>query len=198
MSGRSFASKSSSTKRRSAAPKPRALPPIAIIVSRYNRAVTDALLAGAVETYVKAGGEAADLLIIDAAGSFELVALASTSLRSERVAGVVALGCIIKGETSHDIVLGTAVTQALADLAAWTCSPVGLGVLTVDSAAQAEARAGLGRKPLGNKGCEAMLAVLHTLSQLARLSGESTPALEAIAASLRPPDKTTSKSRGRA
>src|SRR5204863_331842 len=82
---------------------------------------------------------------------------------SGRFAGVVALGCIIKGQTSHDVHLAQAVTSGLMDIVLRTGVPVGLGVLTVDTPAQARARAG-GQK--GNKGAEAMAAVLDAIAEI--------------------------------
>ncbi len=147
------------------------LPPIGIVVSRYNWTITQALLAGAVEAYVEAGGDPDNLSLVFAPGAFEVVTLSSLMLKSGHVAGVVALGCIIKGETIHDQVLGNAVTTALADLSSWTASPVGLGVLTVNTIAQARARAGFGSGAgVSNKGHEAMRSVLVVLQQMHILS----------------------------
>ncbi|MBL0869386.1 MAG: 6,7-dimethyl-8-ribityllumazine synthase [Phycisphaerales bacterium] len=143
------------------------LPPIGIVVSRYNWTITQALLNGAVEAYFDAGGDPDNLSLVFAPGAFEVVTLSSLMLKGGGVAGVVALGCIIKGETIHDQVLGNAVTTALADLSSWTACPVGLGVLTVNSVAQARARAGFGSGPgVSNKGAEAMRSVLVVLQQM--------------------------------
>lgn len=159
------------------------VPPVAIVVSRYNATVTDALLSGAVRAYERAGGEVRDLYVIEAAGSFELVALAHAAARTRRFEGVLALGCIIKGETRHDEFLAHAVTQGLANITLTTDVPVGLGVLTVNNQQQALARAGLGgaakrrrragdgagSAALGNKGEEAMLALLRTAQDVIAL-----------------------------
>ncbi len=136
------------------------LPPIAIVVSRYNRSVTDRLLAGAIAAYVELGGRERDLKVVDAAGAFEIPFLVSAALGSGGFLGAVAIGCIIKGETSHDEVLGHAVTGTLASISA-SMGPVGLAVLTVNTTEQAKARAG---GTLGNKGGEAMTAVLQSLA----------------------------------
>jgi len=142
-------------------------PPIAVAVSRYNASVTQRLLDGAVRAYSRSGGRVPDLHIAEAPGAFELVALCANAARTGHFAGVVALGCIIKGETRHDQVLADAVTSGLANIALITGVPIGLGVLTVDTPAQAAARAG-GR--LGNKGEEAMDAVLASIAEIALLS----------------------------
>lgn len=149
------------------------LPRIAVVVSRYNATVTDRLLEGAVREHRVAGGggggglEAEGLYIAEAAGAFELVAIASAAAQSGAFAGVLALGCIIKGETRHDEFLGHAVTQGLANISLMTGVPVGLGVLTVNTPKQALERAG-GKQ--GNKGAEAMGALLQTIGEVAILS----------------------------
>jgi 6,7-dimethyl-8-ribityllumazine synthase len=143
------------------AKSPRALPPkVAIVVSRYNASITDPLEAGARREYTKRGGKSSDLLILDAPGSFELTAIAHAAAKSGRVSGVVALGCIIKGETSHDRYLADAVANGLTNITLFTGVPTAFGVLTVDTPQQAQDRAG-GSK--GNKGGEAMSALLDTI-----------------------------------
>ncbi len=142
------------------------LPPIAIVVARYNAGITDRLLAGAFDAYRHFGGLDADLTIVEAAGAFEILALAAAATRYREVepqfAGVLALGCIIKGETKHDEFLGHAVTDGLARLSmAEEAKPIGLGVLTVENLQQAQDRAG-GKH--GNKGSEAMIALLQTIA----------------------------------
>lgn len=150
------------------------LPPVAVVVSRYNASITDRLLQGAVEAYGAAGGRQRDLTLVEAAGAFELGVLVAAAARTERFAAVVALGCIIKGETRHDRYLAQALTSGLMDLSIVSGVPVGLGVLTVESVGQAKERAGGkgGDKPGSNKGAEAMRAALHAAAQIATLRGE--------------------------
>lgn len=156
-----------------AVPSNRALPRVAIVVSLYTRTITDALLVGARTEYASRGGQPANLAIFQAPGSFELVPLALAAATTEGFAAVVALGCIVKGETSHDRVLGDAVTQGLVAVTLQTGVPVGLGVLTVDTPAQAEARAG---GTHGNKGQEAMAAALDAVMQIEAIrSARSAP-----------------------
>lgn len=144
---------------------------IAVVVSRYNRAITDALLAGATESFsARLSPDKHTLFIIPAPGSFEIPALAAAAVESGADA-VVCLGCIIKGETSHDLHLASAVTSALCDLSIALPIPLGLGVLTVDTIEQAEARAG---GNLGNKGAEAMDAALDTLAAMMSLEEQVT------------------------
>lgn len=132
-------------------------------MSRYNASITDGLLSGAVRAYQLAGGNAPDLYIIEAPGAFELVALSSAAAESRKFRGVLAIGCIIKGETRHDEFLGHAVTQGLVNISLITGVPVGLAVLTVNTTKQAADRAG---GLLGNKGAEAMDALLQTAAEI--------------------------------
>ncbi|MBL8762609.1 MAG: 6,7-dimethyl-8-ribityllumazine synthase [Phycisphaerae bacterium] len=135
-------------------------PRVLVAVSRYNASVTDALLEGAVEAYTDRVGRSGELEIVGVPGAFELTAAARAGAVCGRFDGVAALGCIIKGETSHDEYIAHAVAQGLTAITVSTGMPIGLGVLTVNIAAQARARAG-GKK--GNKGREAMEALLDTI-----------------------------------
>ena len=150
-----------------AMPETRSVPRLAIVVSRFNRSITEALERGAVEAYAARGGRRDDLAIIDAPGAYELPVIAQGVAESGMVRGVVALGCVIRGETSHDQHINAAVAQGLMHVATSTGVPVGFGVLTCDNADQARARAG-GVK--GNKGADALNAVLDTIAALDAVS----------------------------
>lgn len=140
-----------------------AIPPIAIVVSAYTRAVTGAMESGARDAYLARGGDAAHLGVFEVPGAFELVAAAAHAVRAEVWKGVVCLGCVIRGETTHDEHLARAVTHELASMSARSGTPIGYGVVTTLDLDQALARAG-GDK--GNKGADAMHAVLDTLGAL--------------------------------
>ena len=100
-----------------------------------------------------------------APGAFELPVLAA-SLLHEGFDGVAVLGCIIKGETIHDEVIAHAIAQGCTQLAITTHKPVGFGVITANTLAQAEARSA--DNP-NNKGYEAMVAVTGVLSTMGSL-----------------------------
>ncbi|MCA3004702.1 MAG: 6,7-dimethyl-8-ribityllumazine synthase [Planctomycetaceae bacterium] len=177
-----------------AAPGPDA-PRVAVVVSRYNATVTDRLLAGALGELSRAGVPERHVEVFDAAGSFEVPQIVGAALSSGRFECAVALGCIIKGETKHDEFLGASVTDRLLEISLATGCAVGLGVLTVNSNAQAVARAG---GKLGNKGAEAASAALLTHAEMVRAMGQRTlgmTAAEAVAADGRAarPDKLARK-----
>jgi len=135
-------------------------PPIAVVVSKYNATVTDRLLDGARRAYLDAGGSDATLGVIEAPGTFELAHLAAVVVRQGAWRGVVCLGCVVKGETKHDIYLASAVSHSLAELAVRSGTPIGFGVITAETPEQAAARAGGDH---GNKGAEAMQAVIESI-----------------------------------
>ena len=151
-----------------------AVPPIAVVVSRYNRPITDALLAGALAEHERRGGVADELAVISAPGSFELAALAGAAVRTGRYAGVCCLGCVIKGETPHDGHIARAIANALATLGATTGVPVAFGVLTCETEQQARDRAG---GTLGNKCAEAMAALIEAVAGVRSLVEVRGPGL---------------------
>lgn len=146
-------------------------PRVAVVTSRYNASITDALREGAVGAYVRAGGRRSDLEHVFAPGAFELPVLSMAAAESGLFSGVLALGCLIRGETSHDRYIAEAVAHGLVGVSLATGIPVAFGVLTVDTPEQARDRAG-GRR--GNKGAEAMSALLETMDAIAAL-GEGAP-----------------------
>jgi 6,7-dimethyl-8-ribityllumazine synthase len=131
---------------------------VAIAASRFNRLVTEQLVAGAVEALRRHGVAEADVDLAWAPGSFELPLVAARLAASGRYAGVVAIGAVVRGETPHfDHVAGQA-ASGLAAVARGASVPVAFGVLTTDTMEQALDRAG---GKAGNKGAEAALAVLE-------------------------------------
>ncbi len=138
------------------------MPAVAIIVSRYNESITNRLLGGAVDVLRACIPEVRDRVeVVDAPGAYELPFLAHAAASSGRFDGVLALGCIIKGQTIHDRVIAEAIAHGMIQVSLMTAVPCAFGVLTVNTPAQALARAG-GR--LGNKGAEAMEALLMTIA----------------------------------
>lgn len=133
---------------------------IGIVVSRFNELITERLLAGARACLLDHGVAESDVEVVWVPGAWELPLAAQRLIRSRQCAAVVALGCVIRGDTPHfEFVAGAAAT-GLASVATTHDVPVGFGVLTTDTMDQALDRAG-GKG--GNKGWEAGLAVLEML-----------------------------------
>lgn len=156
--------------KRPSRPRVTASPSVAVIVSRYNHSVTAALLQGAMDEFARRGHPPAKLETFEAPGAFELPTLAAGAAASKRFDAIVALGCVIKGETSHDRYIAHAIADGITRVSLDYRLPVAFGVLTTDTPKQARDRAG-GKH--GNKGAEAMAAALDTLSVLRSITAAS-------------------------
>jgi 6,7-dimethyl-8-ribityllumazine synthase len=136
---------------------------VAIVVSRFNRLVTEPLLAGAREALARHGVAAADVDVAWVPGSFELPLAAQRLAQTGRYAGVVALGAVVRGATAHFEHVAAQAAAGLAAVARDTGVPVAFGVLTTDTMEQALDRAG---GKAGNKGAEAALTILEMAALL--------------------------------
>lgn len=130
---------------------------IALVVSRFNEPITGPMEEAARRTLIAAGVAEAAIATHYVPGAWELPLCVAWLLRQGEVDGVVALGCVIRGETPHFEYVSLGATTGLEALAREYGIPVGFGLLTTDTADQARARSG-GAK--GNKGEEAAIAVL--------------------------------------
>ena len=126
--------------------------------TRWNAAVVDKLLAGALETLERAG---ATHELFRVPGSFELPQIARRVARTGRFDAIVPLGCVIRGDTPHFEYVARAATDGLARLSLEQDVPVVFGVLTCDTVAQALDRAGGAE---GNKGADAATAALELVA----------------------------------
>ncbi len=145
---------------------------ILIVESDYYGEIADTLMAGA-RRALDAAGASCDVVTVP--GALEIpqaIALALDAVRGRNAYhGVVALGCVIRGETSHyDIVAGES-ARALMDIALARAMPIGNGILTVDTAAQAMVRAALDK---GDKGGTAATAALALIGLKRRLAAPKT------------------------
>ncbi len=128
----------------------------AVVVARFNSAITEKLLEGAEEALTKAGAAHRDVFRVP--GAFELPLAAKMLANTHRYHGVIALGAVIRGGTPHfDYVAGEA-ARGLQDAALGTGVPVAFGVLTTDTVEQAESRAGGAD---GNKGFDAAMTAIE-------------------------------------
>jgi len=141
---------------------------LGLAVSRYHEPITDALYDGAVRHHEEAGGRADDLVVVRSPGAFELVAICRALAHQGDFNALLALGCVITGETAHDQYIAHAVAQGLTAITVQTGVPIAFGVLTCETIEQARQRAG-GDK--GNKGAEAMAAAIETANALRALHG---------------------------
>jgi 6,7-dimethyl-8-ribityllumazine synthase len=142
---------------------------IAIVVARFNALVTESLLAGCRDAFVRHGVPADRLDVAWVPGSFEVPLVARTLAEGGTYRAVVCLGCVIRGETGHyDHVAGQAAAGVLqASLA--TGVPVVFGILTTETVEQALNRAGLKG---GNKGAEAAVTAIEMVNLLAQIRAQ--------------------------
>lgn len=143
---------------------------IAVVVSRYNDAVTHRLLAGAVATLSAAGLAPDRLTVAWVPGAFELPLAADRLAATGRFAAVICLGAIIRGETTHDRHIASAVAHGIEEASRARGVPILFGVLTCNDLDQAFARAGA-PGGVGNKGSETAAAAVAMVALLGRING---------------------------
>ena len=141
----------------------------ALIVSRFNDAITSKLRDGARSALREAGARDEHVSVYMVPGAFELPQAARCLAESGRFDAIVCLGCVIRGETPHFEYISTAVAHGLMAAAGETGVPIAFGVLTTDSWEQAEVRAGDGRD---NKGFEAAAAALDMAALFKSVRGD--------------------------
>jgi 6,7-dimethyl-8-ribityllumazine synthase len=140
------------------------------VVSRFNETITQRLLEGALDALVRHGVTFDDVDVFWVPGAWELPAAARRVAASERYDALVALGAVIRGDTPHfDYVAGEA-SRGLSLASADYDVPIAFGVLTCDTMAQAEARAG---GEHGNKGWDAALAALEMADLFDQVDGSA-------------------------
>ena len=131
---------------------------MAIVVSRFHENITSKLLAGAREALRRGGIVDSNVEVTWVPGAFELPVVAEAAATTERFDAIVALGCVIRGETPHFEYVAGEAARGLGNVALAHRIAVGFGVLTTDNEAQALARV--------SKGAEAVQAALETAAAL--------------------------------
>jgi len=139
---------------------------VAIVAARFNDFIVTSLLKGATAGWEARGGAAGDLTVVRVPGAFELPLAAKKLGASGRYDAVVALGCVIRGDTPHFEYVAGECARGLQQASLETGVPIAFGVLTVETVDQALERAALNA---GNKGGEAMDTALAMAALLKRL-----------------------------
>ncbi|HYR87316.1 MAG TPA: 6,7-dimethyl-8-ribityllumazine synthase [Terriglobia bacterium] len=133
---------------------------VAIVASEFNSVIVDRLIAGA-----RRALKDHESTLIRVPGAFELPLAAKRAALSKKYDAVVALGCVLRGETPHFEYISSAATNGLGQVALETGIPIGFGVLTVDKVEQAMERSG----DSGNKGFEAATTALEMINALGKI-----------------------------
>ena len=141
---------------------------VAVVAARFNDHIVGRLLDGAVTAFEQTGTPRAALTIVRVPGAFELPLAVRRLAESGEYDGVVALGCVIRGETPHFEHVSRVAADGLARVSLDNGVPVGFGVLTTNTPEQAVARSG---GDIGNSGFDAAVAAIEMVSLLRVLDG---------------------------
>jgi 6,7-dimethyl-8-ribityllumazine synthase len=133
----------------------------AVVVARWNAVITERLLEGALDAFLRSGANQSDIEVVRVPGAWEVPAAARTLANLGKVDAIVALGCLIRGETAHYEAIYNEVARGIGQSQQETGIPHGFGVLTCETLEQALNRAGI---KAGNKGFEAAIAVIEMVS----------------------------------
>ncbi|MAV64253.1 MAG: 6,7-dimethyl-8-ribityllumazine synthase [Candidatus Marinimicrobia bacterium] len=131
---------------------------LSIVVSEFNNMITDSLKDSAIGYFIDNGGDRSKVNIHSVPGAFEIPGVVSKLIKNNKADIVVALGCIIKGETPHFDYIATETSRALMRMIVDSDIPIGFGVLTTNDMQQAIDRS---KSDDTNKGREAMHAAFE-------------------------------------
>ena len=147
-----------------------------VVTSRYNNSITESLERAALDVLKSAGASEKQLDVLSVPGAFELPLAAKKLAEAGAVNAIIAIGCVLRGETSHYDYICSEVARGIQLAQMDTGVPVIFCVLTCDTMEQAVERAGPGS---GNKGYEAGLAALEMGSLVRKLCGSAPRAVKA-------------------
>ncbi|MGI6155289.1 MAG: 6,7-dimethyl-8-ribityllumazine synthase [Enterococcus sp.] len=134
---------------------------VGIIVSRFNEFITSKLLSGAIDTLVRHGVKEENIDIFWVPGAYEIPFITKKAAESQKYDGLITLGALIRGATTHYELISNEVAKGVAQIGLTTGVPVMFGVITTETIEQAIERAGT---KAGNKGSEAAQGLLEMIS----------------------------------
>ena len=141
---------------------------VAIVAARFNDFIVASLIKGASAAWSTHGGAPQDLMVVRVPGAFELPVVARKLAAGGQCDAVVALGCVIRGDTIHFEIVSQLSAQGLLDLSVARALPIGNGIVTVNTLTQALARARLEEQDKGGDAARAALAMVQLKRRLAR------------------------------
>ena len=136
---------------------------IGIVAARFNEFIVSKLVGGAEDALVRHGVKEEDIEIAWVPGAFEIPLIAKKMAKSGKYDGIVCLGTVIKGATSHYDYVCAEVSKGIAQVSLSEETPVAFGILTTDTIQQAIERAGT---KAGNKGYDAAVTVIEMANLL--------------------------------
>lgn len=131
---------------------------VAIVVSRFNSFLTEQLVKGAEDAFVRHGGQSDDILLVRVPGAYELPLVAQTVAAKKKVDAIVCLGAVVQGATSHALLINETTARAFNQISLDTGVPVLDGVVSAENLEQAVERCGTKQ---GNKGFAAMQSAIE-------------------------------------
>ena len=134
---------------------------IALVVSRFNSFLTEQLVKGALDAFVRHGGDESDLTLVRVPGAYEIPLAAKRLAASGKVDAVVALGAVVQGATTHASLINETTARAFSEISLETGVPVLDGVVSADNLEQAVERCGTKQ---GNKGFSAIQAAIEIVN----------------------------------
>ena len=133
---------------------------VGVIVSRFNSFLTDQLVKGAEDAFVRLGGDAKNLVLVRVPGAYE-IPLAAMKLAEKKYDAIVALGAVVQGATPHAMLIETATSEAFTKISLKTGVPVLDGIVAAENLEQAVERCGTKQ---GNKGFAAMVSAIEMVN----------------------------------
>ncbi len=140
---------------------------IGIVVSRFNSFLTEQLLKGAVDAFVRMGGDEKNLTLVRVPGAYE-IPLVAKSLTAKKLDAVVALGAVVQGATAHADLINQATAKAFSEISVETGVPVLDGIVAAENLEQAVERCGTKQ---GNKGFSAMQSAIEMVNVMKNIRG---------------------------
>jgi 6,7-dimethyl-8-ribityllumazine synthase len=139
---------------------------VGIVCARFNEVIVNKLLGGAIDGLERHGVEAQNITAAWVPGAFEIPTVAKKMAESGKYDAVIALGCVIRGQTTHYDYVCNEVSKGVAQIGLATGVPTLFGVVTTENLEQAIARAG---SKVGNKGYDAALSAVEMINLLKTL-----------------------------
>ena len=140
---------------------------IVVIASRFNHAIVDLLVNGAITTLKKHGAVEKQITLVQVPGAFEIPMTCRQVLETRQPSGIITLGAVIRGATPHFDFICADCAGGIGQLSRQYQTPISFGVLTVDSIDQAVERSGM---KFGNKGIEAATTLIEMMNLFQRLA----------------------------
>lgn len=139
---------------------------IVLLVSRFNSFLTEQLVKGATDAFVRHGGDEKDLVLVRVPGAYELPLVAKRLASKKGTDAVVALGAVVQGATAHADLINETTARAFSQISIETGVPVLDGVVSAENLEQAVERCGTKQ---GNKGFSAMQAAIEMVNVMKKI-----------------------------